>query len=110
MPDGKVSVIGSGSAEAGGPPPRGAIVLELIGRWREAGAGGLLYVTKSEREAEYLGANIHALFPDCPVLAFPRWDCLPYDPAGPSREIMGRRSSVLRRLALGLPRPLVIAT
>jgi len=71
---------------------------------------GLLYVAKSEREAEYLGANIHALFPDCPVLVFPRWDCLPYDPTGPSREIMGRRASVLRRLGAGLPRPLVIAT
>ena len=44
------------------------------------------------------------------MLVLPRWDSLPYDPAGPSREIMGRRMSVLRRLAGGLERPLLIAT
>ena len=44
------------------------------------------------------------------MLVLPRWDSLPYDPAGPSRDIMGRRMSVLRRLAGGLERPLLIAT
>ena len=89
---------------------RGAVVLELVERWRKAGGSGLLYIAKSEREAEYLGANIHSLFPNCPVMVFPRWDCSPYDPAGPSRETMGRRASVLRRLAAPMPQPLVIAT
>src|SRR5438477_12956303 len=28
----------------------------------------------------------------------PPWDCLPYDRAGPSPEIMGRRIATLRRL------------
>lgn len=69
-----------------------------------------MFVASNESKAEHLGANIHALFPDCPVLVFPRWDCLPYDKTGPSREIMGRRMSVLRRLAMGLNEPLVIAT
>jgi transcription-repair coupling factor (superfamily II helicase) len=92
------------------PPPRGVVALSVFERWRAAGERGLLLLANGESAAEYLGANIHALFPGCPVLVFPRWDCLPYDPAGPSREIMGRRASVLRRLAGRLARPLVIAT
>ena len=89
---------------------RGVAVLELVDRWRNAGPGGLLYLAKDEREAEYFGANIHSLFPDCPVMVFPRWDCFPYELGGPSREIMGRRASVLRRLSAAIPEPLLIAT
>ncbi|MGD9616916.1 MAG: hypothetical protein AB7H90_16555 [Alphaproteobacteria bacterium] len=90
--------------------PRGALALDIVARWRAAGASGLVFLSAGDEQAEYLGANIHSLFPDCPVLVFPRWDSLPYDPAGPSRDIMGRRASVLRRLAGGLERPLLIAT
>jgi transcription-repair coupling factor (superfamily II helicase) len=89
---------------------RGVAVLELVDRWRNAGPGGLLYLAKDEREAEYFGANIHSLFPDCPVMVFPRWDCFPYELGGPSSEIMGRRASVLRRLSAAIPEPLLIAT
>ena len=90
--------------------PRGAVALALVQRWQEA-KSGLLYLAAGEREAEYLGANIHGLFPQCPVMVLPRWDCLPYDPSGPSREAMGRRASVLRRLAgRETSLPLVIAT
>jgi transcription-repair coupling factor (superfamily II helicase) len=97
--------------EADGPKrPRGALALDIVARWREAGSGGLLFLSAGEQQAEYLGANINSLFPDCPVLVFPRWDSLPYDPAGPSREVSGRRASVLRRLAGGLDKPLLIAT
>jgi transcription-repair coupling factor (superfamily II helicase) len=91
--------------------PRGAVALALAGRWRIAATGGLLYLTAGEREAEYLGASLHQLFPECGVMVLPRWDCLPYDASGPSREAMGRRASVLRRLATRDSRPpLVIAT
>ncbi len=89
---------------------RGALALDIVARWREAGPGGLLFLSAGETQAEYLGADIHSLFPDCPVLVFPRWDSVPYDAAGPSRGIAGRRASVLRRLAGGLQSPLVIAT
>ena len=91
-------------------PPRGTIALHLVERWRQAGSGGLVFLAQSERLAEHLGANIHSLVPDCPIVVFPRWDCLPYDFAGPSREVMGRRASVLRRLAGGIDAPLVIST
>ncbi|MBV9828375.1 MAG: DEAD/DEAH box helicase [Alphaproteobacteria bacterium] len=97
---------------AGAVLPRGIVALALDQHWRHS-RGGLLYLAGDEREAEYLGANICSLFPSDTVLVLPRWDCLPYDALGPSREIMGRRASVLRRLAEAAPgdcKPLVIAT
>ncbi len=90
--------------------PRGAIAVHLLACCRRAGAGGLLYLSSSEREAEQLGANLHALERSCAIMVLPRWDCLPYDAVPPSRDIMGRRASVLRRLAEGIAAPLVIAT
>ncbi len=36
------------------------------------------------------------------VVAFPAWDCLPYDRIGPSAGVAARRMSVLSRLASGL--------
>src|SRR5690242_6574330 len=96
--------------EVDSTPPRGVVALSLLTTWRGADAGGLLYITADEQTAEQLGANIYSFTPDCPVMVLPRWDSLPYDLTGPSREITGRRASVLRRLAAGLTQPLVIAT
>ena len=42
---------------------------------------------------------IHSLDRSSDVLVFPRLNNLPFDGLEPSREIAGRRSSVLRRLA-----------
>ncbi len=53
----------------------------------------------SENRAERLGGIIHTLDPSVDVLVFPRLNNLPFDGLEPSREIAGRRSSVLRRLA-----------
>ena len=42
---------------------------------------------------------------------FPPWDCLPYERASPSAEVMGRRMAALRRLAERADAPcLVIST
>ena len=42
---------------------------------------------------------LHSLAASLNVLVFPRLNTLPFDGLAPSREIAGRRSSVLRRLA-----------
>ena len=73
---------GDGVATDSRKRPRGAVALDIVAHWREAGASGLVFISTSEEQAEYLGANIHSLFPDYPVLVLPRWDSLPYDPAG----------------------------
>lgn len=71
------------AALAGVAPPRGAIAV---------------HVASSERRAEEIGRALAGLAPEREVLVLPPWDCLPYDRASPSRDVMGRRMRVLHRL------------
>lgn len=79
--------------------PLGMLALHLLAQWRQSGRNGLVFLAENENKAERLGAVIHALDPSCEALVFPRLNTLPFDQLEPSREIAGRRSSVLRRLA-----------
>jgi transcription-repair coupling factor (superfamily II helicase) len=79
--------------------PLGMMALHLLAQWKESGRSGLVFLAESENRAERLGSVIHALDPSCEVLVFPRLNTLPFDQLEPSREIAGRRASVLRRLA-----------
>ena len=47
------------------------------------------------RTVEMLGF----MAPDLTVIAFPAWDCLPYDRASPHRDILARRIDALSRLS-----------
>ncbi|CAN7618540.1 helicase-related protein [Phenylobacterium sp. LjRoot164] len=62
------------------------------------GREGLVYVASSERRAEEIARALRSFAPSVSTLHLPAWDCLPYDRASPSREIMGRRMDVLARL------------
>lgn len=75
------------------------MALHLLAQWKQSGRSGLVFLAESENRAERLGSVIHALDPSCEVLVFPRLNTLPFDQLEPSREIAGRRASVLRRLA-----------
>lgn len=59
----------------------------------------VVYVASSERRADEIGRALRRFEPGAEVLVLPPWDCLPYDRASPSRDVMGRRLAVLRRLA-----------
>jgi transcription-repair coupling factor (superfamily II helicase) len=69
--------------------------------------GHVLYVAAGEQRAEDLARALRAMDPATGALAFPPWDCLPYDWASPSPEAMGRRMAVLRRLQDDPPRIVV---
>ncbi len=77
----------------------GLHAVRLIEWAREAGPAGLIHVAEEERRAERLAQALKGLAPDLEVLLLPPWDCLPYDSASPSREVMGQRASALRRMA-----------
>ncbi|MET4276576.1 transcription-repair coupling factor (superfamily II helicase) [Bradyrhizobium sp. F1.2.2] len=79
--------------------PLGMLALHLLEQWEKSGRDGLVFLCDDESRAERLGGVIHALDPAVDVLVFPRLNTLPFDGLEPSREIAGRRSSVLRRLA-----------
>src|SRR5215207_10028900 len=63
MPHGLDENVGKLGRSAGYPVPRGAFALALSHEWRQAGKSGVLFVARREDRAEYLGANVHALFP-----------------------------------------------
>ncbi len=87
--------------------PTGLIALHLLKARRKA---GVAFLAMDENRAERLGAILHGLDPGCDVVVLPRFDTLPFDEVEPSREITGRRASVLRRLAEGTTPPLLVAT
>ncbi|MUU70326.1 transcription-repair coupling factor [Pseudarthrobacter sp. GA104] len=61
--------------------------------------GVVLAVTATGREAEDLTAALRAYLPaDC-VAEFPSWETLPHERLSPRSDTVGRRLSVLRRLA-----------
>lgn len=86
------------------------MALHLLAQWKESGRSGLVFLAESENRAERLGSVIHALDPSCEVLVFPRLNTLPFDQLEPSREIAGRRASVLRRLAKSKKPIFLVAT
>jgi transcription-repair coupling factor (superfamily II helicase) len=60
------------------------------------------------RDAERLAALQRALAffaPEIEVLAFPAWDCLPYDRVSPNAAVSARRMATLARLASGRAAP-----
>ncbi|MGF9756468.1 helicase-related protein [Microvirga sp. 0TCS3.31] len=59
----------------------------------------LIYIAGGENRAEQIALALKGLAPDVDVFLFPPWDCLPYDSTSPSREAMGRRMSILRRMS-----------
>ncbi|MBT2514059.1 transcription-repair coupling factor [Arthrobacter sp. ISL-30] len=86
--------------------------LEAEGR-AEGAAPVVLAVTATGREAEDLTAALGAYLPADAVAAFPSWETLPHERLSPRSDTVGRRLSVLRRLAhpesstaSGFPQPL----
>lgn len=81
---------------AGAPEGYDATVLAGLARDRR---GGVLFVA---RDAERLARAREALAffaPDVAPLAFPAWDCLPYDRVSPHPEVVSARVDTLTRLA-----------
>ena len=79
-------------------PPPAWIALRLAQAAADGETPEILYVTSSDRRADEIGRALRHFAPSAEVLVLPAWDCLPYDRASPSREIMGRRMAVLARL------------
>ncbi|WP_244422257.1 DEAD/DEAH box helicase [Bradyrhizobium sp. ORS 285] len=90
--------------------PLGLLALHLVAEWQGAGRGGVVFLAENERRAERLASVIQVLEPACDVLVYPRLNTLPFDMLEPSRDIAGRRSSVLRRLARAKKPVLLITT
>jgi transcription-repair coupling factor (superfamily II helicase) len=88
----------------------GLLAVRLLEWARIAGPRGLVHVARSETRADRLARALRGLAPNLEVLVLPPWDCLPFDRAGPSRDIMGRRIATLRRLVEETEAPRLLVT
>ncbi|KHL01249.1 transcription-repair coupling factor [Sinomonas humi] len=77
---------------------RPVIIAEILDSMPE-GEGVLLAVTATEREAEDLVDALGAYVAPGTVALFPSWETLPHERLSPRSDTVGRRLSVLRRLA-----------
>jgi len=80
-------------------PSVGLHAVRMIEMARDAGVEGLIYLAQGQRRAELLAKAVPGLSPEVNAFLLPPWDCLPYDSASPSREVMGQRMSILRQMA-----------
>jgi transcription-repair coupling factor (superfamily II helicase) len=72
--------------------------------------GPVIHVARDDTRLASLRAALRFFAPELPVLAFPAWDCLPYDRISPNPEIAARRMATLAALARGFSRPSAILT
>jgi transcription-repair coupling factor (superfamily II helicase) len=87
-----------------------AAIAAALARPSKAGGGPRIHVASSERRAEEIGRALAGLSSSLEVIVLPPWDCLPFDRASPSRDIMGRRMRVLKRLIQGAGAGCVVIT
>ena len=91
--------------------PAAAVAAALARRAaRSPTAGPAIHVASSERRAEEIGRALAGLSTKLDVIVLPPWDCLPYDRASPSRDVMGRRMRAIQRLTLRGREPQVLIT
>ncbi len=67
----------------------------------EGGRGIVLHIARDDRRLAALEAGLRFFAPDVSVIAFPAWDCVPYDRVSPSPDITARRIAALARLVAG---------
>ncbi|PVE21330.1 transcription-repair coupling factor [Microvirga sp. KLBC 81] len=91
-------------------PLVGLHAVRLIALAHRAGTQGLIHLAQGQRWAEQLVSAVKGLSPDLEVHILPPWDCLPYDSASPSRDVMGQRISVLRQMAAPAKGPRLLIT
>jgi len=81
-----------------GGAPEGQDARILAELAKRAGAYGLVHVALDDVRTARLAEALAFFAPEVEVLAFPAWDCLPYDRVSPNGEIVARRIDTLTRL------------
>src|ERR1700726_3457544 len=75
----------------------------------EIGGKTWVHVCRDDGRMARFAEALAFFHPEINTLAFPAWDCLPYDRVSPNGEITSRRIDTLTRLAGGAAtKPLVV--
>lgn len=70
----------------------------------------VLFVALDDARAAVLIDSLAFFAPYCEVVAFPAWDCLPYDRVSPHMDVVGLRISALSRFRKKFDKPCVVIT
>ncbi|MDD2795367.1 MAG: transcription-repair coupling factor, partial [Acidocella sp.] len=77
--------------------PEGVDALVLVRRWAEH-TGPVLHIARDDTRLAGLAEAIAFFGPEVEVIAFPAWDCLPYDRVSPNGAVIAERIAALSRL------------
>jgi transcription-repair coupling factor (superfamily II helicase) len=88
----------------------GRVVADLARATQAAGRSRLLVVCRDVERMTALERTLGFFAPDLQVLAFPAWDCLPYDRVSPNPAVSARRMATLARLARDNAGAVVLST
>ncbi|MEM9392211.1 MAG: transcription-repair coupling factor, partial [Pseudomonadota bacterium] len=71
----------------------------------------VIFVARDDKRLAAMAQALEVTRPELPRLAFPAWDCLPYDRSSPNPDLSAARMATLATLAQGaLPGPFVLLT
>jgi len=68
------------------------------------------HVARDDKRMEAMRAALAFFAPEMPVIAFPGWDCLPYDRVSPNASISAARMATLAALVHQMPSQFVLLT
>lgn len=69
-----------------------------------------VFIAPDEAAMRAVAATAQVFAPELEILAFPAWDCLPYDRASPTLHVMAERMATLHRLQQPTKAPQLLVT
>ena len=82
----------------------------LLADLARAATSRAVFIAPDEAAMRAIAATATVFAPELDVLAFPAWDCLPYDRASPTLHVMAERMATLHRLQQPAKGPQLLVT
>ncbi|MES1972359.1 MAG: transcription-repair coupling factor [Pseudomonadota bacterium] len=82
----------------------------LLADLARAAKSRAVFIAPDEAAMRAIAATATVFAPELEVLAFPAWDCLPYDRASPTLHVMAERMATLHRLQQPTKGPQLLVT
>ncbi len=92
-----------------GGAPEGFDATLLVQELDRSGAP-VVHVARDDKRLAAMRAALAFVAPEVPVIAFPGWDCLPFDRVSPNADISAQRMATLAGLAHGMPSRFILLT
>ncbi len=82
----------------------------LLADLARAASGGAVFVASDEAAMRAVQSTVPFFAPELQVIAYPAWDCLPYDRASPTLRVMAERLATLYALQQPSKKPRLLVT